>query len=342
MTAARCQALGQRPVERESAFDMEIADYEVRDGYCQLQMRATRREGCASLTVDWGDGTRDEQSDWVLWHNYDRPGRYTVRLGQSVRWWRLWDCRTVTAESRVLLSRPAIFPKCWSDWLESCEGTYCGWSDPDHGGVQGEVIPWGRSVTSTFCCYQFCFDLTGGFVPWTPMVADATGTYDRCRGLSGRVPRWGENIVKVAQCYCDCPGAKGKFLPWPSRCTDFMSCYANATGMYGEIPAWPECAENLDSTFSGCTGATGIIPPWPTAMRSVNSCYRNCTGLTGAWTDDPALLMPEEAVRYEPGSDYFRCYDVVTGCSDAVRRLFWDRNWGGTIPRPAEAEEVTA
>jgi hypothetical protein len=104
--------------------------------------------------------------------------------------------------------------------------------------------------------------------------------------------------------------------------------------MHGEIPAWPECAETLDSAFEGCTGATGIIPKWPEAVKSVNSCYKGCTGLTGAWTDDPALLMPEEKLRYSPDSNYYRCYDVVTECAEAVRGLFWDKNWGGTIPRP--------
>ena len=111
-------------------------------------------------------------------------------------------------------------------------------------------------------------------------------------------------------------------------------CFTNATGMHGEIPAWPECAESLDSAFEGCTGATGIIPKWPEAVKSVNYCYKGCTGLSGAWTDDPALLMPEEKLRNSPTSDYYRCYDVVTGCADAVRSLFWDKNWGGTIPRP--------
>ena len=81
-------------------------------------------------------------------------------------------------------------------------------------------------------------------------------------------------------------------------------------------------------------GATGIIPKWPEAVKSVNYCYKGCTGLTGAWTDDPALLMPEEKLRYSPDSNYYRCYDVVTGCAEAVRGLFWDKNWGGTIPRP--------
>ena len=44
--------------------------------------------------------------------------------------------------------------------------------------------------------------------------------------------------------------------------------------------------------------------------------------------------MPEEKLRYSPDSNYYRCYDVVTECAEAVRGLFWDKNWGGTIPRP--------
>ncbi|MBO4709261.1 MAG: hypothetical protein J5727_05730 [Kiritimatiellae bacterium] len=334
MIAARCQMLGCRPVEEDTVFDLVVEDFEIDGGYCQLQMRATRHKGCDSFRIDWGDGTVEEWADYVVWHNYTKAGCYTVRLGKNVKWWRLWDCYTVTPEPHIYVARPAIYPKCWSDWLESCEGTFCGWNNTYHGGVQGRIIPWGRSIQSVFCCYQFCFDVTGGFPPWTPAITDATGAFDRCTGLSGRVPRWGKNIVKVAQCYCDCPGATGPFPPWPERCTYFASCYKNATGMRGEIPAWPECGETLDSTFEGCVGATGIIPKWPESVKSLSSCYKGCTGLTGAWTDDPALLMPEEKVRYSPDSDYYRCYDVVAGCADAVRSLFWDKNWGGLIPRP--------
>ena len=260
MIAARCQMLGCRPVEEDTVFDLVIEDFEIDGGYCQLQMRATRHKGCDSFRIDWGDGTVEEWADYVVWHNYTKAGCYTVRLGKNVKWWRLWDCYTVTPEPHIYVARPAIYPKCWSDWLESCEGTFCGWNNTYHGGVQGRIIPWGRSIQSVFCCYQFCFDVTGGFPPWTPAITDATGAFDRCTGLSGRVPRWGRNIVKVAQCYCDCPGATGPFPPWPERCTYFASCYKNATGMRGEIPAWPECGETLDSTFEGCVGATGIIP----------------------------------------------------------------------------------
>ena len=160
MTAARCQILGCRPRVNDTVFDFVIADYEIAGGYCQIQMRATRRDGCESFTVDWGDGTVVEQSDYVVWHNYTKPGCFTVRIGKNVKWWRLWDCYTVTPDNRILVSRPAIHPKCWSDWLESCQGTYCGWNNSDHGGVQGRIIPWGRSISSTFCCYQFCSDVT--------------------------------------------------------------------------------------------------------------------------------------------------------------------------------------
>ena len=334
MTAARCQMLGCRPVCEDTVFDIEIRDYEIAGGYCQLQMRATRRDGCASFSVDWGDGTVVELSDMNVWHNYTNAGRYTVRIGKNVKWWRLWECYTWTSGSQSLISRPAIFPKCWSDWLESCSGTYCAWNNPDHGGVQGHIVPWGRSLADTTACYQFCTDVTGCFPRWTSAILNAASTFDGCKGLSGRVPAWGRNIAKVGRCYNDCPGLRGRFPAWPEGCTDFSSCFRNATGMHGELPEWPDCAETLDSAFEGCTGATGLIPKWPEAVKSVNSCYKGCAGLTGAWTDDPALLMPEEKLRNSPDSDYYRCYDVVTGCSDEVRSLFWDRNWGGTIPRP--------
>ena len=135
MTAARCQMLGCRPVEEDTVFDIEFAEYEIAGRFCQIQMRATRREGCESFTVDWGDGTVQEWSAYELWHNYSKAGRYTVRLGKNVKWWRLYECCTLTPDNRILISRPAIYPKCWSDWLESCQGTYCGWNNSDHGGV---------------------------------------------------------------------------------------------------------------------------------------------------------------------------------------------------------------
>ena len=31
---------------------------------------------------------------------------------------------------------------------------------------------------------------------------------------------------------------------------------------------------------------------------------------------------------------FCRCFGAVSGCADAVRSLFWDKDWGGTIPRP--------
>ena len=52
-------------------------------------------------------------------------------------------------------------------------------------------------------------------------------------------------------------------------------------------------------------------------------------------------LTPEEKVRHSPDSDYYRCYDVVTGCAESLRALFWDKNWGGTIPRPTPIPEGT-
>lgn len=339
MICARTQMQTIRPFCPDSVFDITFAEYEIQEGYCQLQFRFRRRPGFDAVVVDWGDGMIQEIDEDNAWHNFKSAGTFRVRFGPQLEWWRLWECYTVTGDGRPLVSRPRIRPIKWSDTLESCRGTYCGWTNSDHGGVVGHVIPWGRSITDTFCCYQDCRDLTGPFPAWTNKITDATGTFDHCTGLSGRIPKWGKNITAVSQCYSGCTGACGGFPKWPKNCVFLSSCFENATGLYGKIPEWPTCAQEINAVYSGCTGAIGEIPPWPRDMTWVNRCYKDCINLTGAWTNDPALLMPEERVRASPNSNYYRCYDVVTGCSDSLRALFWDLNWGGTIPRPTPLPE---
>ena len=151
MIGARTQMQTIRPFNPDTIFDISFVEYEIRDGYCQIQFRFTLLPGHTSFTVDWGDGTVEQVSGYEAWHNYRSVGTFRVRLGPQLKWWRLWECYTVTADGRPLVSRPRIRPICWSDTLESCSGTYCGWSQSDHGGVVGHVIPWGRSITSTFC-----------------------------------------------------------------------------------------------------------------------------------------------------------------------------------------------
>ena len=319
----------------ESTFDIEFVDYEIKDGYCQIQIQFKLRDGFETCRIDWGDGEPTKASPTATaWHNYSNAGRYRVRIGEGAKWWRLWNGYTVDSKGKVYVSRPQVFPRRWGDFLESASGTYCGWSDDDHGGVQGPLPPWGKSMTSVFCCWQYCRDVTGGFPAWTDAITDATGAFDHCGKLAGKVPEWGRNIVKASQTYSDCPGATGPFPAWPRGLTECAKCYKNATGMRGEIPAWPSGAGDISSCFEGATGARGIIPAWPECVTDVSRCYFGCRGLVDAWTHEPTLLMPEEKVRYAPDSDYYRCYEVVTGCADSLRALFWDRNWGGTIPRP--------
>lgn len=320
----------------ETVFDVSFVDYEIRDNYCQLQLHMTRFPEYESVTVDWGDGTVEEWSDYFVWHNYRSVGKFTIRIGRQANWFRLWDCYTVTTDMRLLRSCPKMELHHWSDYLESCEGAFCGWSNNDHGGLVGTLPRWGRSIKKTYCCFQFCFDITGGFPEWTPAIEDACGTFDRCTGLAGVVPQWGENITCVRQCYCDCPGATGEFPPWPPNCTDFGSCYKNCTGMHGPIPPWPASGVLLGDAFAGCTGAFGSIPPWPEGITDLSGCYDGCENLTGAWTDDPAILMPEEKLQ---DGWMNRSYNVVSGCADSLRALFWDQNWGGTIPRPIPMPE---
>lgn len=333
MNAARCQFFGLRPVADTTVVDVTIEEDEIDGGRCELHIDLKRRAGMSFVTMDWGDGTVEAVGGFSPAHSYTRPGVFTLRIGSEAKWFRVMACYTFDGSGKRWISRPRMMLRRWGDWIESAEGSFCGWSNSRHGGLVGRVPPWGRSTSTTRCCYEACTDIEGAFPEWTDAVADATGTFQES-SLSGRVPRWGANITLARYCYSNCPGASGPVPAWPAGCTEFAVCYRNCAALTGAVPEWPECGEVLDSTFEGCAGLSGTIPKWPEAMKSVSSCYKGCAGLTDAWTHDPALLMPEEKVRYSPDSGYYRCYDVVTGCADSLRALFWDRNWGGTIPRP--------
>lgn len=322
------------PLAEWTEFDFIVGEENIRGGRCQLQMRVGRRAGAPPYTVDWGDGDVRTQDLYECWHDFREPGTYRIRLDREVWWWRLWECICVTAEGNVFVTRPVIRPVAWSDYQTSCEGTYCGWSR-----MTGAPPKWGKALTVLNCCYQMTTGLEGPIPAWNDAAVEVAAVYEGCTGLTGTVPAWGPAVAKVNQCYERCAGLAGEIPPWPEACTDFDSTYAGCSGLTGSVPAWPEGAERIAETFSGCTGLTGTIPKWPAAATVCRECYRDCAGLAGAWTDDPAELMPEERFRAESMAGYF-CEDVVTGCSSAVRSLFYEKPWGGTKARPGVTKEV--
>lgn len=285
MIAAMMQMFAEEPLKEETIFDLEFDEIEIPDGgRCQVQFYITPLDGFDAVGVDWGDGTVQDwpSSQYTMWHNWTTPGKYRVKLDRRLKWFRFTECWT-TAESRTYASRPLLRPIQWGDYVESANGTYAGWNSTREGrGIRGPVIPWGKSIKTTFCCYERDKYLTGTFPKWGPKVTDCTGTYQYCTGLGGEIPEW------------------------PAKATAGDSCYT-------------------------ATGATGVIPAWPETMTSARMCYQECAGLTGAWTDDPALLMPE---RMNGQQGLVTDHDhVVKDASDAIRALFYE-DWGGTRARP--------
>ena len=284
MIAEMRQAFGTGKPREETVFDVEFTEEHVIDGvFCQVQFEVRPRAGFDAVGVDWGDG---EVMDWPatsrrMAHNWSDRGRFRVKLDARLGWFRLTTAYAVdeaTGAVRAIV-RPWIEPVQWGDFVESGEGTYCGWR-----GLRGTVPAWGRSMRDARCCYQQCFNLTGGFPKWGPSFTDCTAVYDGCAGLSG------------------------------------------------PLPPWPREAAACDQCFRG-TGATGTIPAWPATMASARMCFKGCAGLTGAWTDDPALLMPDAMDGWQGTTTAHD--EAVAEAGDGLRALFY-ADWGGTRARPGE------
>lgn len=236
MTTLIAQMFSGSPVNEETIFDIAFTEEHIADGtYCQVQFEVSPKAGFDAVGVDWGDG---QSQDWpkssrTMAHNWSARGRYRVRLDRRLRWFRLTTAYAIyagTSNVRAVV-RPYVEPVAWGDFVESAQGTYCGWR-----GLRGTVPKWGKSITTAFCCYQGGANLTGGFPKWGPSFTDCTGVYDGCTGLGGRLPPWPKAMTNCDQCYQNTL-AEGTIPPWPANVASGRSCYEGCAGLVG---AWTD------------------------------------------------------------------------------------------------------
>ena len=237
MTAVMAQMFaGREPLNEETAFDIEFTDEHIVDGiYCQVQFEITPRAGFDAVGVDWGDGTKQDwpKASRTMAHNWSARGRYRVRLDRRLKWFRFttaYAIYTGTSNVRAVV-RPYVEPVAWGDFVESAQGTYCGWR-----GLRGKVPKWGKSITTAFCCYQGGTNLTGGFPKWGPSFTDCTGVYDGCSGLGGTLPPWPKEMAKCDQCYQNTL-AEGAIPAWPANVESGRMCYKGCAALVG---AWTD------------------------------------------------------------------------------------------------------
>ena len=133
MTAAIAQMFaGGGPLNEDTVFDIEFTDEHVADGvYCQVQFSFTPLGGNDAIGVDWGDGTKQDwpKAQTLLAHNWDARGRYRVRFDRRLKWFRFTTAYAIDAATRRIRAtvRPLVYPLQWGDFVESANGTYCGW-----------------------------------------------------------------------------------------------------------------------------------------------------------------------------------------------------------------------
>ena len=184
--AAMMQMFAGEPLKDNTVFDLDFDEIEVPEGgYCQIQFYITPRAGFDAVGVDWGDGTVQDwpKSQYTMYHNWTAPGHYRVRLDKRLKWFRFTNCWTVK-DGRSYSARPLLRPVQWGDFVESAQGTYCGMTGSREGrGIQGGIIPWGKSIKSTFCCYERNPNLVGPIPKWGPSVTECDGTYQYCSGI---------------------------------------------------------------------------------------------------------------------------------------------------------------
>ena len=236
----------------ETVYEFTLHDWEVLDGYCQIQLWSRRRASCPKMTVDWGDGTIQEietLAQYPLWHNYRETGTFRVTFDEGLAWFRLVDCFAVDSKSRAYVVRPDVHPIQWGDFVESASATYSYWNGDVHGntGVWGVPPPWGKSIGDVSFCYSCS------------------------RHIEGRIPRWTNRITKAGCCF-QLTGITGRIPRWPRNMADCQQCYESCLGLVGDIPPWPPSIELANGTYLGCKGLVGAWSDDPAELMPDNGC----------------------------------------------------------------------
>ena len=216
--------------------------------------------------------------------------------------------------------------------------------------LTGEVPEWPSKATDLTCVFFMCSSLTGndklpewpqnvnclsyvfagctslrGEIPqvWPDSLERIHRVFDGCSRVTGHLPeKWGDNLADSMEAFRNCTGLTGSVPQWGNgKITTTTRMYAFCTGLTGPVPEWGENMTSASVTFYGCSGLTGNIPKWGKNLKDVSYCFGlNCKNLTGAWTSDPAELMPTNITSHG---------DCVSGASAALRALFYS-DWGGT------------
>ena len=191
-----------------------------------------------------------------------------MRLDKRLKWFRFTNCWTVK-DGRTYSARPLLRPVQWGDFVESAQGTYCGMTGSREGrGIQGGIIPWGKSIRSTFCCYERNPNLTGPIPKWGPSVTECDGTYQYCSGLGGAIPPWPKNAVTCDQCYMN-TGVTGTIPAWPETMTRARMCYQDCKGLTG---AWTDDPELLMP--DRMNGQEGLVTDHDDVVKDASDALR--------------------------------------------------------------------
>lgn len=202
-------------------------------------------------------------------------------------------------------------------------------------GDENATVDWGDGTIESFSDVSYYGNWIGHAYPnrGSYVIRISNGKYaisisnDSYKRSVRRVLRWcdagmvpsyslGDSLVSLAD---------GRLARWPEAATDLSGVYYACENLDAiELPAWPKNLANAKETYTACCKLSCNIPPWPVTLTNANSTFFCCYSLKGAWTDDPALLMPSGVI------DYTEC---VLGASDDIRRLFY-QSWGGTIADP--------
>ena len=275
-----------------------------KEGRYFIPVRTCVRDGSSVIATPKSKWDYEETEDYFFRHySPDTVWEVNVEAGTAYS----FSYKRLSGHSSVTV-----------DWGDGTTDTIANSTSASHTYTAGGTfrVRVSDDLWSLRACYS---DHVVAFRRWGDSMVYSDETFRNCCNLAGWIPRWGKSITDCYKTYPYCQKLVGPIPPWTPAITNVFSTYYNSRNLQGTIPEWGENTIVCWAVYSFDTKLTGTIPKWPKACTTSNWCYES-TRFTGAWTDDPAELMPTNITSHA---------NCVVDASDALRALFYS-DWGGT------------
>ncbi len=270
-----------------------------RSGNNEISIKTSTND--QNYTVDWGDGSKDENVKGGTGHTYDSPGIYTVTISGDFK--NIWH-GLMASDSKKLLSIEQWGDVQWSTMYHAfmnCENLILNAKDtPDLSSVKNmsymfweafnlnaDLSQWDVStVTDMSFMFSSADVFNGDISDWdVSSVTNMEGMFSGAHGFNSDISKWNvSSVTNMGSMFSSTESFDSDLREWNvSSVTNMESLFRNATEFNGDISKWDVSkVTTMKAMFKQASDFNSDISQWDvSAVTDMYSMFKQANNFNG-------------------------------------------------------------